>query len=164
MLKKPMIFSISLAMITVLTVVCIFYFKISFTALPTNFSVVLSNELTQNGERIVVDSITLTESDSPHVDGDKPKTSETDDKIEITESNAITSLLIQDVRIYKGGKISNNSKEYTLHMNLSDGGSLDLYVANEYIRIVPDEQDGSLYKVLDKENMLYQQVLSLYQK
>lgn len=46
-------------------------------------------------------------------------------------------MLIEDVHIYQGGRITSDSPEYTAEMNLSDGDTLYLYLSNEYIRVVP---------------------------
>lgn len=153
--KKYIIIGSTLAFIIIILLVSIFYFKISFTSLPTNLPIVLADELTSEGERRHVDSITITKSDSSHMNSDKPVFPENGEEIVLSQSNDITRMLIEDVRIYNGGRIKGNSQEYSIDMSLSDDSHLYLYITNEYIRIVPPGQEGKLYKVLDKENTVH---------
>ncbi|MEK4298636.1 hypothetical protein MKY30_04320 [Oceanobacillus sp. FSL W8-0428] len=153
--KKYIIIGSTLAFIIIILLVSIFYFKISFTSLPTNLPIVLADELTSDGERRHVNSITIMKSDSSHMNSDEPVLPESEEEIVLNQSNDITRMLIEDVRIYNGGRITNDSQEYTVEMSLSDDTHLYLYITNEYIRIVPPDQNGKLYKVLDKENAVY---------
>lgn len=153
--KKYIIISSILAVIIIILLALIFFFKISFTSLPTNLPVVLTEVLTTEGERRHVDSITITKSDSSHLASDEPVQSENEEEIVLDQSNDITRMLIEDVHIYRGGRITSDSPEYTAEMNLSDGDTLYLYLSNEYIRVVPSDQEGRLYKVLDTENAVY---------
>ncbi|MFD1449767.1 hypothetical protein [Oceanobacillus sojae] len=153
--KKYIIIGSTLAFIIIILLVSIFYFKISFTSLPTNLPIVLADELTSDGERRHVNSITIMKSDSSHMNSDEPVLPESEEEIVLNQSNDITRMLIEDVRIYNGGRIINDSQEYTVEMSLSDDTHLYLYITNEYIRIVPPDQNGKLYKVLDKENAVY---------
>ncbi|MFD1064738.1 hypothetical protein [Oceanobacillus locisalsi] len=164
--KKYIIFSSILAAAIVTLLILIFYFKISFTSVPTNLPIVLTDELTVEGERRHVESITITESDASHLNSDKPVQSENEEEIVLDQSNAITRTLIEDVRIYDGGRITDNdnSPEYTAEMHLSDENSLYLYLTNEYIRVVPPEKDGTLFKVLDEENTVYAYFQSLFEE
>ncbi|WP_080872041.1 hypothetical protein [Oceanobacillus timonensis] len=164
--KKYIIFSSILAVAIVILLILIFYFKISFTSVPTNLPIVLTEELTVEGERRHVESITITKSDTSHLNSDEPVQSENEAEIVLDQSNAITRTLIEDVRIYDGGRITSNSNspEYTAEMRLSDGNSLYLYLTNEYIRVVPPEKDGKLFKVLDKENTVYAYFHSLVEE
>ncbi|WP_152658138.1 hypothetical protein [Oceanobacillus sp. CFH 90083] len=161
--KKHIIISSSiLAFIIIILLIAIFFFKISFTSLPTNFPIVLADELSIDGERRHIDSITITKSDSSHRNSDEPVLSEIGDEIVLNQLDDITRVLIEDVRIYNGGRITSDTQEYTIDMNLSDGTNLYLYITNEYIRIVPPDQSGKLYKVLDKENAVYAYFHSLF--
>ncbi|MFD1415915.1 hypothetical protein [Oceanobacillus jeddahense] len=164
MSKKYIISGSILAFIIIVLLILIYFFKISFTSLPTNLPIVLAEELTVNGERRHVESITITQSDSNHLNHDEPVQSENEEEIVLDQSNDITRILIDDVRIYHGGRITSDSPEYTAEMSLSDGDSLYLYLTNEYIRIVPPEQNGKLYKVLDKENAVYAYFHSLFEE
>ncbi|GIO22144.1 hypothetical protein [Oceanobacillus sp. J11TS1] len=164
MSKKSIIIGSVLAFIILILLVFIFFFKISLSSLPTNLPIVLSDVLTSEGERRRVDSITITKSDASHLNSDEPALSESEEKVTLQQSNDITRVLIEDVRIYNGGRISSDSQEYTVDMSLSDGNHLYLYITNEYIRIVPAGQDGKLYKVLDKENAMYNYFHSFFEE
>lgn len=162
--KKYIIISSILAFIIIILLFIVFFFKISFSSLPTNLPIVLTEELTIEGERKHVDSITITKSDFSHLHNDKPVQSENEKEVVLDQSNDITRVLIEDVRIYNGGRVTSDTQEYTIDMNLSDDSKLYLYITNEYIRIVPPNQNGKLYKVLDKENAVYEYFQTIFEE
>ncbi|MFS0673446.1 hypothetical protein [Ornithinibacillus sp. 179-J 7C1 HS] len=146
----------SLLVIVIVAVGAIWFFNISLTSLPTTFSSVLKEELTNN-DHIVFDIDNI---DYERIQNLEIKKAYEGEPVLIEDKDAIQSILNRlfhnDLRIYDGGRIDFDSIEYDLSINFY-GYNYRIIVGDDYIH-----SNEELYKVLDEQNDLYDYVESLY--
>lgn len=140
----------------------IWYFNISFTSIPTTFSDVFKNNLTNEEE--LEQEITIGIRKTSIVTEDL-KAIAPDEKYTITldDPDQVFKILNSDLRIYNGGRIEDGGKSHSflLFISFEDGHELYYKIAKEYITITtPTSTD--IYKTLDDDNKLYDYLQSLY--
>jgi polysaccharide pyruvyl transferase WcaK-like protein len=139
--------------IFVIAIVVMSYFNLTFS-LPTTFKAVVEKQISQD------EQLSFTNLDTERIDSiriEAPKSSSAED-VEIDDKDVISGLLSNDLRIYKGGRLKESSKEYDLYINFY--GSIQRYtIAEDYIKTF----DGN-YKVLDENNEIYNYLHSLFEQ
>jgi len=144
--------------IIVIFLIVIRFFNISLTALPTTFKEMVEDQIDQD-EVLVMPNLDVDRIDKIRIEHpQKGSSSHPENTVIIEDKEIISTLLTNGLRIYNGGRFNASNDEYDLYVDYY--GSTHRYTfAEEYIRTM-----GGNYIVLDANNELYNDVVSLYEE
>ncbi|MDY0407575.1 hypothetical protein [Paracerasibacillus soli] len=130
------------------------FFNLSFS-LPTTFKSMVEKQITKDKQIDIKDldmnkTILNIRIEKPFTSAKKIEEYETDD------NDIISTLLNNELRFYKGGRFKESNEEYDLYIYF-ESFVRRYTVSEDYIKTF----DG-IYKILDKENDLYESLKSLY--